>query len=75
MSVEKQDLITHIQAGAGGYGDPHHRDPLLVLEDVLDEKITPQFAREQHGVCFYDDGQVDVEATKRARGGQPLAAG
>ena len=38
-------MIVHEQAGAGGFGDPLSRDPALVREDLLDGKITPEFAR------------------------------
>jgi N-methylhydantoinase B len=68
MSVQKQCLVTHVQAGAGGYGDPFERDPALVLEDVLDGKITRGFARERHGVEIDAHGRIDVEATRAARG-------
>jgi N-methylhydantoinase B len=68
MSVQKQSLITHVQAGAGGYGDPYERDPALVLEDVLDGKITRDFARERHGVHIDGHGRIDVETTRTARG-------
>lgn len=50
MSVTKGALITHEQAGGGGYGDPLERDSALVREDVTDGKITRAFAAEHHGV-------------------------
>jgi N-methylhydantoinase B len=50
MSVTKGALITHEQAGGGGYGDPLERDSALVREDVADGKITRAFAAEHHGV-------------------------
>jgi N-methylhydantoinase B len=49
MSLRKDDLITHEQAGGGGHGDPRTRDPALVREDVAEGKITPAYAREHHG--------------------------
>jgi hypothetical protein len=39
-----------------------------VLEDVLDGKITRDFARERHGVTIDAHGRIDVEATRAARG-------
>jgi N-methylhydantoinase B len=67
MSVHKHNLITHVQAGAGGYGDPYERDPVLVREDVLDGKISRDFARERHGVHVDGQGRIDVDATRAAR--------
>jgi N-methylhydantoinase B len=50
MSIGKGALITHEQAGGGGYGNPHQRDAALVREDVADGKITPSFAKRHHSV-------------------------
>lgn len=38
--------------GGGGYGDPLERDPALVLEDVLDELVSPERARADYGVVI-----------------------
>jgi N-methylhydantoinase B len=50
MTVPHDALIVHEQAGGGGFGDPAARDPALVREDVLDGKITPEFAQRHYGV-------------------------
>ena len=50
MTVPHDALIVHEQAGAGGFGDPAARDPALVREDLLDGKITAEFARRHYGV-------------------------
>jgi N-methylhydantoinase B len=34
------DVIHHVTAGGGGWGDPRERDPEAVREDLLDGKIT-----------------------------------
>ena len=52
--LPKGALITHEQAGGGGYGDPLSRDPALVREDIADGKITRAFATEHHG--YRDSG-------------------
>jgi N-methylhydantoinase B len=49
MTVPHGALITHEQAGGGGYGDPRQRDPALIREDIADGKITPEFARAHYG--------------------------
>jgi N-methylhydantoinase B len=65
--IGKGTLIIHEQAGAGGFGDPLARDPELVVEDVLDGKITQTYAAEQHAVVLSPSGQLDVVATGRLR--------
>ena len=54
--------------GGGGWGDPLDRDPLLVLEDVVAENVTPERAREVYGVVADKERrQLDWEATRRLR--------
>jgi N-methylhydantoinase B len=65
--IGKGTLIIHEQAGAGGFGDPLARDPELVVEDVLDGKITPAYAVEQHAVVLSPSGQLDMVATGQLR--------
>ena len=60
------DEFVHIQAGAGGHGDPLERNPLAVLEDVLDDLISRDYARDVFGVIF-QDGIVDKDATVAKR--------
>jgi N-methylhydantoinase B len=72
MTVPNDAIIIHNQAGGGGFGDPMTRDPALVLEDVLDGKITPEFARERHGIVI-GNGAIDQAATNKLRGGTPHA--
>ncbi len=64
------DVISFQQAGAGGYGDPLERDPARVLEDVLDDYVSLEAAREDYGVVIVGRGldlRVDEEATRRLR--------
>ena len=37
---------------AGGWGDPLTRDPEAVRRDVRDEKISVEFAAQEHGVII-----------------------
>jgi N-methylhydantoinase B len=68
LEVRYGDALRHELAGAGGWGDPFERDPRAVLEDVLDEKITPGHARTEYGVAFTGDGKrVDEGETRRLR--------
>ncbi|MDA1099909.1 MAG: hydantoinase B/oxoprolinase family protein [Proteobacteria bacterium] len=62
------DVIRHEQAGGGGYGDPLHRDPDAVGQDVADEKISRTFAAANFGVILLPDGfQPDRAATAACR--------
>jgi N-methylhydantoinase B len=59
-------VISFQQSGAGGYGDPFERDPARVLEDVLDEFVSVQAARDEYGVVIVGDA-VDAAATAALR--------
>jgi N-methylhydantoinase B len=70
VTLRRDDVFRHEMAGGGGYGDPLDRDPALVREDVLDEKITVPHARAAYGVVF-ESGEaatVDMGATATLRG-------
>ncbi len=66
LQLRKGDVFHHVSAGGGGSGPPFERDPALVLEDVLDEKLGVEAARERYGVVVRD-GAVDEQATAAAR--------
>jgi N-methylhydantoinase B len=36
-------------AGGGGYGDPHERDPALIVEDLKNGYITAEGAKADYG--------------------------
>jgi N-methylhydantoinase B len=74
MNIRGGDVLHHIQPGGGGHGNPLERDPALVLEDVLDEKLSPAYVRREYGVVLDASGRsVDEAATQRLRA--ELAAG
>lgn len=52
--------------GGGGWGSALERDPELVAEDVRNEIVSPEAARDTYGVVLTDDGQVDMDATTAA---------
>jgi N-methylhydantoinase B len=60
------DVISFQQSGAGGYGDPFARDPALVLEDVLDDYVSVEAAREAYGVVI-ENARVNEAATAALR--------
>ena len=61
--VRSRRRFRHVLAGGGGYGDPLERDPALVLERRVEEKITIGYARKRYGVV--------IAAGRAARGGSP----
>src|SRR5207245_2959269 len=49
---EAGEAIAYHYGGGGGWGDPLERDPAKVLEDVLDEYVSPRSARDDYGVVL-----------------------
>ncbi len=74
LPLEAGDVYCAIQAGGGGWGDPLERDPEAVWEDVYDEKITPDFARREHGVVV-GPGGIDARQTAQLRTSRRAEAG
>lgn len=69
MTLQRGDLVTHVQAGGGGFGNPLLRDPFKVGADVWNHKISATYARTNHGVVVDGStGGVDIEATRVLRG-------
>ena len=73
VTLKPDDRVTYRSNGGGGYGDPLSRDPRLVLEDVLDEWISLDRARDVYGVAITVrdweilDAEVDAAETARLR--------
>jgi N-methylhydantoinase B len=68
VPLRRNDLFRHVMPGGGGWGDPLERDPVRVLEDVLDEKLTVAYVRREYGVVIDPERWViDREATERLR--------
>ncbi|MFQ5829130.1 MAG: hydantoinase B/oxoprolinase family protein [Candidatus Methylomirabilia bacterium] len=68
FTIKHGDLFRLVLAGGGGYGNPLERDPMLVLGDLIEEKLTRAHAREEYGVVVRGSHpEVDWEETKRLR--------
>ena len=67
MTLKKGDLYRVIQAGAGGYDNPLHRDPQAVLEDIQQQKLTPAHVHQEYGVVTDSTGNLDLPATQSLR--------
>ena len=62
------DVIRIVGPNAGGYGEPHARDPKQVAGDVADGLISAAHAREVYGVVLDPrTGAVDHVGTRRLR--------
>lgn len=75
VRIGRNEVFCHIGAGGAGVGDPLERDPRAVLDDVLEERIDADYAREVYGVVIdlaadsmaLDETAVDEAATLRER--------
>jgi N-methylhydantoinase B/oxoprolinase/acetone carboxylase alpha subunit len=65
--LQPGDVFHHQMPGGGGFGDPRERDPEAVAQDVRDEKVSAEAARELYGVVIGPDGTVDAAATAGLR--------
>ncbi|MFC9839833.1 hydantoinase B/oxoprolinase family protein [Rhodococcus sp. NPDC127530] len=72
-AVRAGDRHRQVTAGGGGYGDPLTRATQLVLDDVLDGKVTPEAALRDYGVILDASTttvlaeETRVERTNRTR--------
>lgn len=68
LAVSDGDVISYRTCGGGGWGPPNRREPARVLEDVRDEKVSLDRARDIYRVAI--DTQtwtVDEEMTRILR--------
>ena len=63
-TIEAGDVYAHRMAGGGGWGDPLERDPAAVADDVANEKVGVEAARERYGVVV---GATAVTSTPTRR--------
>jgi N-methylhydantoinase B len=65
------DVISSRSAGGAGYGDPLERDPELVCQEVRNEILTPEKARQYYGVIIETGGSgmpvINREKTEECR--------
>lgn len=66
-SMEEGEVFRSEMAGSGGYGDPFERDANAVVDDIAQEKMTAQHAREHYGVLLDQHGALDVRGTEALR--------
>jgi N-methylhydantoinase B len=67
-AVRRGDVLRHVTGGGGGYGDPLERRPELVLQDVIDGKLSAEYARHNYGVVIVKGNTaVDCYRTRDER--------
>ena len=59
--------LSNRSGGGAGRGDPYNRDPEKVRQDVLDEYVSREAARQEYGVVITDNGEIDEEETEQLR--------
>jgi N-methylhydantoinase B len=73
--VHNGDVLRVRLAGGGGHGNPFERSPLLVLDDVLEDKMSIEHASNAYGVVvgggLGSPLEVDTVGTAGLRASQP----
>jgi len=64
--AEKDDRITILTAGGGGFGDPFARDMAAVQRDVVAGFVSEAAAERDYGVAIAK-GEIDLAATEKLR--------
>ena len=66
--VEENEIVFMQSGGGGGWGSPLDRDTKLVLEDVANDVVSVEAAREQYGVVVEPSGaKIDDVASRKLR--------
>lgn len=68
--LHQGESFAHQMPGGGGWGDPLEREPKAVAQDVRNEKVSAEAAREKYGVILRTDGSVDLAKTEELRCGK-----
>ena len=67
VKLAEGETILSVCCGGGGYGAPDERDPLRVIHDFLEGRISRVRAREIYKVVIDQDGRYDEAATSALR--------
>lgn len=72
LQIGHGDLVTHIQPGGGGFGDPLARPFAEIERDVWDHKLSAEFVKQHYrAVVDPHTGRVDEAGTLALRAGPP----
>lgn len=75
LEMQAGDVLRLGTQGGGGYGDPLERPAAAVWEDVLDEYVSLDTAREKYGVAGAPEGGLDAAATEALRAAMRASRG
>jgi N-methylhydantoinase B len=76
VTIKTGEILGKVSGGGGGIGPPEHRDPQAVLEDVINEFVTIDHARNVYKVVVDPDQMtIDEEATTALRITSPAPNG
>jgi N-methylhydantoinase B len=76
LPIRHGEVLRHVTAGAGGYGDPLERDPARVLADVVNGKVTAEAAEREYGVRLGGPPwRLDAAGTEALRRASRAGAG
>jgi N-methylhydantoinase B len=67
VRLPRGSMLSHRSGGGGGFGDPLDRDPERVRQDVLNDYVSADAARERYGVVLDASGNVDARGTRARR--------
>lgn len=68
--MRRDEVIEHTFAGGGGWGDPANRELGAIERDLLDGKITVEYARVNYKIVADSESRlIDIEATRGLRSG------
>lgn len=70
FNLQPGDMVLAQTAGGAGVGDPLEREPDMVREDVINERVSPLKAKEDYGVIFKADRwpyELDLQRTAEYR--------
>ena len=65
--LKREDVFVYRAGGGGGFGSPLERDPVRVAEDVRQDYVSREAARELYRVAIAADGSVNEKETRRLR--------
>jgi N-methylhydantoinase B len=70
QAIPRGDRLRLELPGGGGFGNPYHREPERVLDDLKDGLISSDAATTSYGVVFHKDGSIHDEETLNVRKNQ-----
>ncbi|HJP36036.1 MAG TPA: hydantoinase B/oxoprolinase family protein, partial [Gammaproteobacteria bacterium] len=65
VKIKQNDIIIKQSSGGGGVGNPAERDPEMVLEDVINELVSIEAARDIYKVAIDPESQTIKEGETR----------